>query len=86
MKSSSGIGIDWHFHHQCFRRRVQTTSIGNTRFFHRIHQQKEGTPPPGKPRAIPHTDERAGLSSRACRAPGAKRDLLAASATTSEEA
>jgi hypothetical protein len=29
-------------------------------FFHRIHQQKDKTPPPGKPRAIPHTDERAG--------------------------
>jgi hypothetical protein len=27
-------------------------------FFHRHHA--EGTPPPGKPRCIPHTDERAG--------------------------
>ena len=30
-------------------------------FFHRLHQKKEGTPPPGKPRFIPHTDERAGF-------------------------
>ena len=30
-------------------------------FFHRFHQKKEGTPPPGKPRFIPHTDERAGF-------------------------
>jgi hypothetical protein len=29
-------------------------------FFHRFHQNKEGTPPPGKPRFIPHTDLRAG--------------------------
>jgi hypothetical protein len=29
-------------------------------FFHRFHQKKFGTPPPGKPRDIPHTDERAG--------------------------
>ena len=28
--------------------------------FARHHQNKEGTPPPGKPRCIPHTDERAG--------------------------
>jgi hypothetical protein len=28
--------------------------------FHRFHQKKEGTPPPGEPRFIPHTDERAG--------------------------
>src|SRR5262249_50871290 len=27
-------------------------------WFHRHH--REGTPPPGKPRCIPHTDERAG--------------------------
>jgi hypothetical protein len=27
-------------------------------WFHRLH--REGTPPPGKPRHIPHTDERAG--------------------------
>jgi hypothetical protein len=26
----------------------------------RYHQKKVGTPPPGKPRSIPHTDERAG--------------------------
>lgn len=31
------------------------------RFFHRFHQKKEGMPPPGKPREMPHTDERAGL-------------------------
>lgn len=30
-------------------------------FFHRFHQKNEGTPPPGKPRCIPHTDERAGF-------------------------
>jgi hypothetical protein len=30
-------------------------------FFHRFHRNKEGTPPPGKPRSIPHTDERAGF-------------------------
>jgi hypothetical protein len=29
-------------------------------FFARSHQNKLGTPPPGKPRLIPHTDERAG--------------------------
>src|SRR5262245_32478207 len=29
-------------------------------FFHRFHENKEGTPPPGKPRFIPHTDLRAG--------------------------
>jgi hypothetical protein len=29
-------------------------------FLHRMHQKKHGTPPPGKPRCIPHTDERAG--------------------------
>jgi hypothetical protein len=29
-------------------------------FLHLWHQKKYGTPPPGKPRAIPHTDERAG--------------------------
>ena len=28
--------------------------------FARHHKKKEGTPPPGKPRCIPHTDERAG--------------------------
>jgi hypothetical protein len=32
-----------------------------THFFHRFHQNKEGTPPPGKPRQIPHSDERAGF-------------------------
>jgi hypothetical protein len=30
-------------------------------FFRRFHQQKEGTPPPGQPRSIPHTDARAGF-------------------------
>jgi hypothetical protein len=30
-------------------------------FFRRFHRQKEGTPPPGQPRLIPHTDERAGF-------------------------
>ena len=39
--------------------------------FHRHH--REGTPPPGKPRCIPHTDERAGFP-RAFRAPRAERD------------
>jgi hypothetical protein len=29
-------------------------------FFGRFHRKKEGTPPPGKPRFIAHTDERAG--------------------------
>jgi hypothetical protein len=29
-------------------------------FFSRFHQNKAGTPPPGKPRFIPHTDLRAG--------------------------
>jgi hypothetical protein len=29
-------------------------------FFGRHHQKKLGTPPPGKPRCIPHSDERAG--------------------------
>ena len=28
--------------------------------FARHHQKKEGTPPPGEPRCIPHTDDRAG--------------------------
>jgi hypothetical protein len=28
--------------------------------FARHHRNKEGTPPPGQPRCIPHTDERAG--------------------------
>ena len=32
-----------------------------TLFFRRFHRQKEGTPPPGQPRLIPHTDERAGF-------------------------
>ena len=31
------------------------------RFLGRIHRQKEGAPPPGAPRCIPHTDERAGF-------------------------
>ena len=30
-------------------------------FLGRFHHQKEGTPPPGKPRNIAHTDERAGF-------------------------
>jgi hypothetical protein len=30
-------------------------------FFGRFHQKKDGTPPPGKPRNISHTDERAGV-------------------------
>jgi hypothetical protein len=30
------------------------------RLFARHHQKKEGTPPPGQPRRIPNTDERAG--------------------------
>jgi hypothetical protein len=29
--------------------------------FERHHRKKEGTPPPGRPRCIPHTDERAGF-------------------------
>jgi len=29
-------------------------------FLARHHQKKEGTPPPGRPRCIPNTDERAG--------------------------
>jgi hypothetical protein len=42
--------------------------------FARHHQKKEGTPPAGKPRCIPHTDERAGY-------PRALADHLAPSAT-----
>ena len=30
-------------------------------FLGRFHQQKEGTPPPGKPRYVAHTDKRAGF-------------------------
>ncbi len=42
--------------------------------FARHHLNKEGTPPPGKPRCIPHTDERAGY-------PRALDDHLAPSTT-----
>jgi hypothetical protein len=42
--------------------------------FARHHQKKEGTPPPGEPRCIPHTDERAGY-------PRALADHLATSTT-----
>ncbi len=44
-----------------------TFAVANVRaddrphFFGRVHRQKEGTPPPGAPRCIPHTDERAGF-------------------------
>jgi hypothetical protein len=34
---------------------------GEEQPLHHHHQRTEGTPPPGKPRCIPHTDERAGL-------------------------
>jgi hypothetical protein len=42
--------------------------------FARHHQKKYGTPPPGPPRSIPHTDERAGD-------PRALRDHVTPSAT-----
>jgi len=38
--------------------RAQDRSSQRPHLFHRLH--KEGTPPPGKPRLILHTDERAG--------------------------
>ena len=47
---------------------------------HRLHN--EGTPPPGKPRDIPHTDERAGWP-RAWPDTSSQARRRAASATTS---
>ena len=45
----------------CFRRARADDQESHITFFHRLHQKKDGTPPPGKPRCIPHTDERAGF-------------------------
>src|SRR5262249_47094728 len=41
--------------------RAHDPSAGCPCWYHRHH--REGTPPPGKPRPIPHTDARAGLPS-----------------------
>ena len=41
------------------RRPHWATLAEHPHFLRHFHRKKEGTPPPGKPRLIPHTDERA---------------------------